>query len=210
MKLQFTFKNPSLWEKATTHPSFRRRKINDFERLEFLGDRVLGILVAEMLYKAFPRETEGDLAKRQAVLVSRDICQEVAREIALYEDVKVVGAELNHNSAVLSDAMEALIGAMYLDQGLDTVRSHIMPLWEKRLTISEAPPKDHKSLLQEWTQSRGLGIPSYEVIGRTGPAHAPEFEVSLTISGQQVSAWGKSRKLAEQEVARLMLQLLQG
>jgi ribonuclease-3 len=208
MKIQFTFKDPSLFEKAITHPSFRRRKINDFERLEFLGDRVLGILIAEMLYKAFPTEKEGDLAKRQAVLISREVCQEVAREIDLHLDIKVIGTELDGNSAVMSDAMEALIGAIYLDQGLEAVRTHILPLWQKRLINSEAPPKDHKSLLQEWTQSRGLGIPAYEIIGQSGPAHAPEFKVSLTVGDKQVSASGKSRKIAEQEVARQMLLIL--
>ncbi len=208
MKLQFFFKDLSLFEKAITHPSFRRRKINDFERLEFLGDRVLGILVAEMLYKAFPTEREGDLAKRQAALISREVCQEVAKEIGLQEDVKVIGTELDGKSAVMSDAMEALIGAMYLDQGLEAVRTHILPLWQKRLSQSEAPPKDHKSLLQEWTQSRGLGIPAYEIVGKTGPAHAPRFEVSLVVGDKQVSASGQSRKIAEQEVARQMMLIL--
>lgn len=205
MNLHFVFKNPILFNEAITHPSYHRRKVNTFERLEFLGDRVLGILIAEMLYTVFPNEPEGDLAKRQAVLISRDVCQEIAREIGLHEDVKVVGTELDGNSAVLGDAMEALIGAMYLDQGLGVVRDHILPLWKSRLSKSEAPPKDHKSLLQEWTQSRGLGIPSYQVIGKTGLAHAPEFEVSLTVGTCTATAMGKSRKVAEQEVARLML-----
>ncbi|WP_010297336.1 ribonuclease III [Candidatus Odyssella thessalonicensis] len=207
MKLKFTFKDPSLFDKAITHPSFRRRKVNDFERLEFLGDRVLGIIVAEMLYKAFPLEKEGDLAKRQAVLISRDVCQEIAYEIELHEDIKVVGTGLDGNSAVLSDAMEALIGAMFLDQGLEVTRQHILPLWEKRLAITQAPPKDHKSLLQEWTQSRGLGIPAYELVNQTGPAHAPEFEILLKVDDHSVKARGKSRKLAEQEAAKQMLQI---
>lgn len=207
MKLKFTFKDPTLFDKAITHPSFRRRKVNDFERLEFLGDRVLGIIVAEMLYKAFPLEKEGDLAKRQAVLISRDVCQEIAKEIDLHEDIKVVGTGLDGNSAVLSDAMEALIGAMFLDQGLEVTRQHILPLWEKRLAITQAPPKDHKSLLQEWTQSRGLGIPVYELVNQSGPAHAPEFEILLIVDDHSVKARGKSRKLAEQEAAKQMLQI---
>jgi ribonuclease III len=208
MELNFTFKDRSLFEKAVTHPSFRRRKINDFERLEFLGDRVLGILVAEMLYKAFPEESEGDLAKRQAVLISREVCHEVACDLNLQDHIKVVGAELDRSSAVMSDTMEALIGAIYLDQGLEATKKHILPLWTKRLAVSEAPPKDHKSLLQEWTQSHGLGIPIYEVIGQKGLAHAPEFEVSLQVADQHVLAYGKSRKLSEQEAARQMLQVL--
>lgn len=205
MNFRSLFKNLELFTKAMTHPSFKKLKINDFERLEFLGDRVLGIMVADMLYKAFPKEKEGDLAKRQAVLISREVCQEIAREIGLQDHVKAVGAELGGKSSVLSDAMEALIGAMYLDQGLEAVREHFLPLWQKRLSKSEAPPKDHKSLLQEWTQSHGLGIPLYKVVNQSGPAHAPEFEVSLSVAGKTVSASGRSRKMAEQEVARQML-----
>jgi ribonuclease-3 len=205
MNLSYTFKNPALLDKALTHPSSKKLKINDFERLEFLGDRILGHMVADLLYHTFPKEKEGDLAKRQAVLISREVCQDVARELDLAKSIKFVGTEFDGKSSVLSDAMEALIAAVYLDGGMEAVNQYILPYWKVRLTKSDAPPKDSKSLLQEWTQSRGMGIPQYELVGTSGPAHAPEFEMSLTINDITVSASGKSRKVAEQEVAKEML-----
>ncbi len=205
MNLSYQFKDASLLNKALTHPSSKKLKINDFERLEFLGDRILGHMVADLLYHTFPKEKEGDLAKRQAVLISREVCQDVARELDLAKSIKFVGTEFDGKSSVLSDAMEALIAAVYLDGGMDAVNQFILPLWKSRLSKSDAPPKDSKSLLQEWTQSRGLGIPQYELRSTVGPAHAPEFEMALTINDITVSARGKSRKIAEQEVAKAML-----
>ena len=205
MNLSYTFKNTALLDKALTHPSSKKLKINDFERLEFLGDRILGHMVADLLYHTFPKEKEGDLAKRQAVLISREVCQDVARELDLAKSIKFVGTEFDGKSSVLSDAMEALIAAVYLDGGMEAVNQYILPYWKVRLSKSDAPPKDSKSLLQEWTQSRGMGIPQYALVGTSGPAHAPEFEMSLTINDITVSASGKSRKVAEQEVAKEML-----
>ena len=208
MNLTYKFNNPVLLDKAMTHPSSKRLKINDFERFEFLGDRILGLMVADLLYHTFPKEKEGDLAKRQAVLISREVCQEVARELELAKSIKFVGTEFDGKSSVLSDAMEAVIAAVYLDGGMEAVQQHILPLWKSRLTKSDAPPKDNKSLLQEWTQSRGLGIPKYEHVATTGLAHEPQFEMSLTIKDLTVTALGKTRKIAEQEVAKVMLQRL--
>ena len=202
------FKNPDLLEKALTHPSYRRRRINDFERLEFLGDRVLGVIVAEMLYNAFPKEKEGDLAKRSAALVNGDICFEVAREIQLGDHVKVIGAVLNQSTSVLGDALEAVIGALYLDGGLEAARHFVEPLWKKRLNQSNKPPKDYKSQLQEWSQKYSLGIPNYEVKSSTGPAHSPEFVVEVQVGDYTIQATGSPRKQAEQESARLLLELV--
>lgn len=199
------FRSPDLLEKALTHPSYRRRKINDFERLEFLGDRVLGVIIAELLYLAYPKETEGDLAKRLAALVNRDVCFEVAQEIGLGRHVKVIGAELGQNTSVLGDTLEAVIGALYLDSGLEAVRQFIEPLWEKRLHISHKSRKDYKSQLQEWSQKYGLGIPEYMVVSATGPAHAPEFVVEVRVKDHQMQATGAPRKQAEQEAARQLL-----
>lgn len=208
MKINYQFKDPALLQKALTHPSSKKLKINDFERLEFLGDRILGVMVADLLYHTFPTEKEGDLAKRQSVLISREVCQDVAREIDLAQHLKFVGTDFDGKSSVLGDAMEALIAAIYLDGGMEAVRNHILPLWKSRLSISVAPPKDNKSLLQEWTQSRGLGIPKYELVATVGPAHAPEFEISLTINDISLTAKGNSRKVAEQEVAKKFLERL--
>lgn len=204
-----SFKNPDLLEKALTHPSYRRRKINDFERLEFLGDRVLGVIVAEMLYNAFPKEKEGDLAKRSASLVNRDVCFEVAREIQLGNHLRVIGADLNQNTSVLGDALEAVIGALYLDGGLEAARNFVEPLWRRRLNQSNKPPKDYKSQLQEWSQKYSLGIPNYEVKSSVGPAHSPEFIVEVQVGDHKVQATGSPRKQAEQEAARLLLEIVQ-
>lgn len=204
-----TFRSPDLLEKALTHPSFRRRKINDFERLEFLGDRVLGVIIAELLYLAYPKESEGDLAKRSAALVNRDVCFEVAQEIGLERHIKVIGADLGQNTSVLGDAMEALIGALYLDSGLDAARQFVEPLWGKRLHISHKSRKDYKSQLQEWSQKYALGIPEYEILSATGPAHAPEFVVEVRIKDYKMQATGTPRKQAEQEAARQLLMVAQ-
>lgn len=203
------FRDPSLLEKALTHPSYRRSRVNDFERLEFLGDRVLGVIVAEMLYRIFPKEKEGDLAKRSAVLVNRDVCYEIACQLNMKEYVKVVGADLTKNTTVLSDAMEAVIGALYLDSGLEATRAFVEPLWRAHIDKTNKPPKDYKSQLQEWSQKRALGIPVYEVKSSSGPAHAPEFVVEVSIGNDSAQGTGAPRKQAEQEAARAFLNQVQ-
>ncbi len=202
------FENPELLEKALTHPSYQRRKINDFERLEFLGDRVLGMIIAEMLYQIFPKEPEGDLASRSSALVNRDICYEIAQEIGLGDHIKVIGAELSQNTSVLGDALEALIGAIYLDGGLEAARQFVEPLWKRRLNRSNKPPKDYKSQLQEWSQKRSLGIPEYTVVSIEGPAHGPEFVVEVRMGDHRMQATGSPRRATEQEAARLLLESL--
>lgn len=201
------FQNPLLLEQALTHPSCRRRhKVNDFERLEFLGDRILGLIVAELLYRAFPKEPEGSLAKRSAALVNREVCSEVAQEIGLDQHLKVVGAELGNKSSVMGDAMEALLGALYLDSGLETVQQYVEPLWKKRLHAAPYPLTDYKSQLQEWSQKVHQEIPSYTILSATGPAHSPEFIIEVRVGNYQAQASGQSRKQAEQEAARKLLE----
>jgi ribonuclease-3 len=200
------FSKPTLLTKALTHPSYRRYRINDFERLEFLGDRVLGLIVAEMLYQIFPHEKEGDLAKRSASLVNRDVCYEIAQEIQLGDHVKVVGADLNQNTSVLSDTLEAVIGAIYLDGGIEAARQFVEPLWKTHIHSSNKPPKDYKSQLQEWSQRHALGIPQYAVTSTTGPAHNPEFIVEVSVGEHKAQATGSPRKQAEQEAARLLME----
>lgn len=203
-----SFQNPDMLNMALTHPSCRKQKINNFERLEFLGDRVLGLVVAEMLYALFPKEKEGDLAKRSASLVNRDVCFEVAKEIELMNHIKVIGADLSQNTSVLSDAIEALIGALYLDSGWEAVRQFVVPLWKKRVEATQKPLNDYKSQLQEWSQKHSLGIPEYITISAIGPAHGPEFVVEVRAGTHSMTAAGTPRKQAEQEAARLLLQNL--
>lgn len=201
------FKDPHLLELALTHPSYRRRKVNDFERLEFLGDRVLGVIVADMLYHHFPKEKEGDLAKRSAALVNRDVCYEIACQLNLGNHLKVIGADLTRNTSVLGDAMEAVIGALYLDSGLEVTRQFVEPLWQPFISKTNKPPKDAKSQLQEWSQKYALGIPSYEVKSTSGPAHNPEFIVEVRVGTESCQATGSPRKQAEQEAARAFLDI---
>lgn len=209
-KIGYTFKQPDLLRLAITHPSMRRRHQGShksgFERLEFLGDRVLGLVIAERLYYLFAREKEGDLAKRLAVLVSRDTCITVGQTIGLDQLLQVTGTEIGKKTSVLADAVEALIGAVYLDGGMEAAASLITTLWQQDIKADIVPPKDHKSTLQEWSQQMGYGIPHYEIIDRSGPAHAPVFTLELTVQDKRVTATGSNRRMAEQEAARKFLE----
>ena len=216
--IPYVFKNPALLAKALTHPSISRfhkarfPKDSEFERLEFLGDRVLGLVIAQMVYKRYPKETEGDLAKRLAALVCREACLEIAAHLALKDYVKVSAGELSPASAVLADAVEALIGALYLDGGLEAACAFIykywLPLWEK----DPKPPKDAKTELQECAQHKGSGIvPVYEILEHSGPAHTPTFRVRVSVEGVgKAMGVGASKRQAEQMAAKLLLEKFKG
>lgn len=209
-RIDYKFQRPELLRLAITHPSVRRKHQGDhkseFERLEFLGDRVLGLIIAEHLYFHFSKEKEGDLAKRLAVLVSRNICSVIGNAMGLDQLLQVTGTEISKRTSVLSDAVEALIGAIYLDSNLETVAKIVKVFWREHIQASIAPPKDHKSTLQEWSQQHGLGIPQYEIIDRSGPAHAPVFIIQLMVNDRTVTATGINRRLAEQEAAKNYLE----
>ncbi len=195
---------------ALIHPSVRKsRKASSFERLEFLGDRVLGLVIAECMYHKYPKEKEGNLAKRLAFLVNRDVCIDVAQQIELDKVLEVTGTKLGYDSSVLADAIEALIGAIYLDQGLEQARTFILRFWKKWLDQPISPPKDSKTTLQEWSQRHGLGIPKYVVVESQGPAHAPIFTISVSLNGIEVQAQGNSRRAAEQLSAKILLERLE-
>ncbi|MFN7610352.1 MAG: ribonuclease III, partial [bacterium] len=168
-KIGYTFKYRSILKKALVH-SIVRHSGNAFERLEFFGDRVLGVIIAEYLYRHFPKESEGDLAKRLAVLVSKETCDKVASLISLSDFLEVIG-DRSPNSAILADAVEALIAALYLDAGLDQCRRFIIHYWKVFIEKNMMPPKDSKTTLQEWAQSRGLAIPVYKLVESSGPDH---------------------------------------
>ncbi len=208
-KIGYCFKSKQLIQSALTHSSVRH-KGRLFERLEFLGDRVLGLVIADLLYKRFPKENEGDLAKRSAALVRREACDKVAKSLSLQDYLVLVSTEKVSNNAILANAMEALIGAMYLDGGLIPCHQLIQKHWEDLLTEDAEPPKDAKSSLQEWAQRKGKPIPVYKIIDCTGPGHAPFFRVSVLIESlPEVIGEGASKRQAEQNAAKILLESFQ-
>jgi ribonuclease-3 len=221
--LGYAFKDQDLLKLALTHPSAvtpgrtRRKKTTgkpvltaDNQRLEFLGDRVLGIAIAEMLFRAFPAEDEGALARRLAALVKQDSLDGVAKEIDLGRYLTISKGEEDGggraNPAILADACEALIGAIYLDGGLDPARGFVERHWHPRMRAEAKPPQDAKTALQEWAQAAGHALPLYTVVKSEGPPHDPVFEVAVHVAGQEpVSARGRSKRAAEQAAARQLL-----
>lgn len=170
------------WERALTHAS--RGEVH-YERLEFLGDRVLGLAMAEWLFETFPGEPEGALSKRFNALVTGAICAEVAREIGVPAHLRL-GKQARDDGAgdsdnVLGDVMEALLGALFRDAGLDPARTLIRRLWSERLHAAETAPQHPKSALQEWAAANQRKPPCYEVVERSGPGHAPRFTVKASI-----------------------------
>jgi ribonuclease III len=207
------FGNKTLLREALTHssatgPGRRIRRSN--ERLEFLGDRVLGIVVAELLFTRFPDEGEGALSQRHAGLVRRETLAEVGAELGIGDWLVLSRSEEEgggrSNPAILADALEAVIGALHLDGGLPSAEAFIRAQWERRLSDMRGPPRDAKTALQEWTQSRGLGLPDYRVMSTSGPAHAPTFEVAVSLTDiGSATATGGSKRAAEQAAAEQLL-----
>ena len=215
-RLGHDFARPELLVQALTHPSAAGRggARSSYERLEFLGDRVLGVVIADLLLHRFPRENEGALALRLAQLVRRETLAEVARDLDLGHHLRLAKGEEaageRDNPALLADACEALIGALYLDAGLEAARAVIEPRWAPRLEAAGKPPQDAKTALQEWAQGRGLPLPEYREVARTGPAHAPHFTVEAWVEGQAPEPGeGRSKRLAEQAAAERLLARLQ-
>ncbi len=190
----------------------QRKGAGSNERLEFVGDRVLGLLVAEWLAERFPEEQEGELGRRLAALVSQPVLARVAEEAGLAEALAVAPGEakvgVNSLATVLADALEASIGALYLDGGLDAARRFVRRAWDAAMTEQLAPPKDAKTALQEWAQARGLDLPCYVVAARGGPAHAPSFEVTVTVAGQVGRGSAGSKRAAEQAAAADLMERL--
>lgn len=209
------FGDMALLSQALTHSSVtgsRKAEAASYERLEFLGDRVLGLIVADMLIDRFPAEPEGALARRHAFLVSREALAEVARTMGLGEFLRVSKGEADsggrENPAMLADVCEAVIGALYRDGGLSAARAFVAPRWSPLLEQDRTPPRDAKTALQEWAQGRGLPLPAYREMAREGPAHEPRFTVAVIVEGDgtpAVEGTGRSKRLAEQEAARRLL-----
>ncbi|MDI7774376.1 ribonuclease III [Asticcacaulis sp. EMRT-3] len=208
-KLGYRFRDGRMLELALTHASVAEgaRKMADNERLEFLGDRVLGLMIAEALMEAFPDATEGDLSRRFHVLVSRETCADVARALDLGAAIRLAAGETKSggrsNPTILGDACEALMAAVYCDGGYDTVVRIFKPLWVQALkdsgNVSRSNPK---SFLQEWAVAKGLGAPVYRLVNRRGPDHAPVFTIEVVIDDIPAQpATGKSRQEAEKAAA---------
>jgi len=211
LSLNYTFADPSLLRQALTHGSVSTGPTTSYERLEFLGDRVLGLVIAELLLEHFPHEDEGALAKRLAALVRAETLVSVAKEIGLGEHILARDNVGNIASAPgrLADACEAVIAALYQDGGLVVAQEFIECHWMSRLKGTLQPPTDAKTMLQEWAQSWGYDLPIYTEVNRTGPDHAPIFTVSVQ-TGEFAPTEGKgpTKRVAERLAAEQFLELL--
>lgn len=203
-----------LFELALTHSSAARGPRDHYERLEFLGDRVLGMVIAKALYDRYPNEPEGFLSRRYNVLVARETCAQNGREIGIPELVKL-GKQArtdraNQSENVVGDAMEALIGALLIDGGIEAAERFILELWEPDLASQRRAPQHPKSALQELAAAKECKPPVYEVIGRTGAHHAPRFTIRVSVGGLgEATAEGASKQEAETEAAAALLKQLQ-
>ena len=211
--LAYQFKNKDLIIEALTHKSYKKPYNN--ERLEFLGDAVLNLIVGEYLYKKFPKSNEGDLSKIRASLVNETGFTKLANEIRLGDYIYISVAEERNKgrskASILSDAFEAIMGAIYLESGLEALKPIILKLLEKSYDKINLDVlfSDYKTALQEITQAQFASIPEYKIEGSYGPDHKKEFEVSIWINGENYGqAIGKSKKLAQQAVAKIALKRL--
>lgn len=213
LAIGYTFKDKALLSHALTHPSLAGRENN--QRLEFLGDAVLGAIVAKLLYFLYPNENEGSLARRKAALVNGATLAKIAEESglgsAMHMAASEAGAGGRSNPSNLEDACEALIGALFLDGGLEAAEAFIRPRFEPLARQSFEAPKDAKTSLQEWAQARGLPVPSYTLVSSEGVAHAPVFTIRAEVEGGlSATAKAKSKRAAEQEAARQLLAQVEG
>ncbi len=213
--LDHRFDRPDLLREALTHRSAARGRngSGSNERLEFIGDRVLGLLVAEWLAERFPDEREGELGRRLAYLVSQPVLAEIAAAVALPASLAVSPGEaragVKRRATVLADAMEAAIGALYLDGGIGAARRFIRRALEPAMTGQIEPPKDAKTALQEWAQGRGLPLPHYELASRHGPPHSPIFVVNVAVDGYRGTGTAASKRAAEQAAATDLMRKLE-
>lgn len=214
-RLGHEFARPELLIRALTHGSITSPTRSDNQRLEFLGDRVLGLVMAEALFHADRSATEGQLAPRYNALVRGETCAGVARDIGLGQVLKLGRSEMlsggRRKDALLADAMEAVLAAIYLDGGFQAARKVVLALWATRLANIEDDPRDAKTALQEWAQANGMPPPRYEQTERAGPDHAPVFAITVHLAdGRQAQARGAGTKRSiEQEAAQALLARLE-
>jgi ribonuclease-3 len=211
--LDYEFNDPELGRVALTHRSAAGRGEPTYERLEFLGDRVLALVIADLLYENYPHEEEGALAKRLVALVRRETLAEVAVKLDLGSLINLSKGEEDaggrENPAILSDVCEGLIGAIYRDGGLEPARRFLECHWRDLMIAEKTPPKDAKTSLQEWAQGKGLNLPEYNTVARSGPDHAPHFTIEVKVDKHPPEKGeGATKRLAEQVAAELLLKRL--
>jgi len=212
-RLGYRFGNPELASLALTHLSAQAeagRRVQSYQRLEFLGDRVLGMVVADHLYKAFPQASEGELSMRLAKLVRRETCAAIAAQWDVGPHVVLGLGEARgggrKKAAILADVCESLIGAVFVDGGFEAARDLVLRAWGPRMTADAEPARDAKTAVQEWAQGRGLAAPRYEEAARSGPAHAPHFVMRVVLSGYEPETGeATSKRAAEQAAAQAFL-----
>ena len=210
-RLGYEFDHPKLLIEAVTHSSMSSQTRSDNQRLEFLGDRVLGLVIAQALFEKDMDAKEGLLAPRFNTLVRKETCAEVAQKIDLGSVLKLGRSEMvsggRRKQAVLGDAMEAIIAAVYIDGGLSKAEKIILALWGQRIEAVKSDARDAKTALQEWAQARGLNPPIYETMSRKGPDHAPVFQIEVRLeTGEKQQAIAGTKRKAEQAAASVLLQ----
>ena len=202
--------NNNLLTDALTHSSLNKLTKVDNQRLEFLGDRVLALVISDALLEADPLAREGQLAPRLNVLVKKETCADIASKIGIGSALLIGRSEMisggRHKMAILGDAMEAVIAAIYLDGGLESARTSILKVWDQHLKDAPSKSFEAKSYLQEWAQARGMNPPVYKEKKRLGPDHAPMFQVEVVLDdGETAFGTASSKRAAEQEAAKSLL-----
>ncbi|MDA9543647.1 MULTISPECIES: ribonuclease III [Bradyrhizobium] len=213
-RIGHSFADPNMLMQAITHVSALksgRKRGDSYQRLEFLGDHVLGLVVSDMLYHAFPNADEGELSKRLAELVRKESCADVAKSLGLVDDIKLgsVGssADARLRKSILGDICEAVIGAIYLDGGHAAAAEFVKRNWTERMHKPRRPLRDPKTVLQEWAQGKGLPTPVYREVERTGPHHDPQFRVAVDLPGlAPAEGIGGSKRAAEKVAASVMIE----
>jgi ribonuclease-3 len=208
------FADANLLVTAMTHVSAlkpSRKRGESYQRLEFLGDHVLGLIVSDMLYRSFPNADEGEMSKRLADLVRKESCADVAKSLGLADDIKLgavgAGAGVRLRKSVLGDICEAVIGAVYLDGGFQAASEFVERNWTERMKKPRQPLRDPKTVLQEWAQGKGLPTPVYREVERTGPHHDPQFRVAVDLPGlAPAEGVGGSKRAAEKVAASVMIE----
>jgi ribonuclease-3 len=212
-RIGYRFTDAAMLEIALTHISAlkgARNRAGSYQRLEFLGDHVLGLVISDMLFRAFPKADEGELSRRLADLVRKETCAEIARAVDLGAAIRLGSSEANAGArtrlAILADVCEAVIGAVYLDGGYKAAEALVERLWQVRMSATAQPLRDPKTVLQEWAQARGLPTPVYREVARSGPDHNPEFRVAVQLPAfTPAEGQGRSKRAAEQAAAAAML-----
>ncbi|MGJ8557637.1 MAG: ribonuclease III [Sulfitobacter geojensis] len=213
-RIGHVFTDPALLVRAVTHASMSSANRDDNQRLEFLGDRVLGLVMAEALLGSDKQASEGQLAPRFNALVRKETCADVAREIDLGQVLKLGRSEMisggRRKQALLGDAIEAVIAAVYQDAGFEAARALVLRLWGDRIDTVEDDARDAKTALQEWAQARKLAPPKYVQVARSGPDHAPVFTIAARLeNGAEAQATAPSKRSAEQAAATTLLAQLE-